>query len=518
MSEKTPQIEVFDTTLRDGEQTPGLSFSFEDKLRIAEALSDLGVSMIEAGFPVSSKEEKQTVREVQKEAEVPVCALARIRTKDIDEALETGVDMIHVFASTSDVQIDKSMNMNREEVLEKSVEAVEYVKENGRRCMFSPMDATRTDEDYLLQICKMVDQAGADIINIPDTVGVAKPNDMRSLLETLRSHLSIPFSVHCHNDFGLAVANSLAAVEGGARQVQVTINGIGERAGNASLEETVMGLECLVGYRTPIAKEDLFKVSKLVERLSGMQLPRTKPIVGNNAFSHESGIHAAGVLQDEKTFEPGMMSPETVGHRRKFVVGKHAGRKGLKKVLQEAGLEPTEKEIRRILEKAKTVSNKGKQLAEADLYAIAETEMNQTDLHSKLIETDQVFVMTGDKATPTATVEATVGDEKRAEAATGVGPVDAVFHAVKRLIGQDKMIEIVEFHIDAITGGSDAMANVTVGVEDEQGISAEATGTREDIVLASVEALVNAINHLSRKEQSRKTSQGKRSASPGSRS
>ncbi len=269
-----------------------------------------------------------------------------------------------------------------------------------------------------------------------------------------------------------------------------------------------MNLERLSGVRTGIKKDSLFKASKLVERLSGIQLPPTKPIVGRNAFSHESGIHAAGMVEDDSTFEPGLMDPETVGHRRRFVVGKHAGRQGLKKVLAEAGLEPTEAEINQILKKVKSISNKGKKLSEADLYAIAETELDKP-AGKELVELDQVFVMTSDNGTPTATITAEVEGEERTESGNGVGPIDAVFKAMKEIIGEKKQIEISEFRIDAITGGSDAVANVVVALEDERGTAAEARGTGDDIVIASVEGLLNAVNLLARKDDAERVNRKK---------
>lgn len=493
------KVEIFDTTLRDGEQTPGLSFTLEEKLEIASELDQLGVDVIEAGFPASSEEEMESVAEIVNAVDTPVCGLARIKNRDLEPAFDSGVEIVHVFASTSEIQMKKSMKMSEEEVLDQSVAIVSKVKKAGKTCIFSPMDASRTDEDYLLKISKAVKEAGVDMINIPDTVGIALPDQIESMVSTIKEKVDLPVSVHCHDDYGLAVANSIAGVRGGADQVQVTINGLGERAGNASLEETVMNVERLDETYTGIKKESLFKAAKLVERLSGIQLPPTKPVVGRNAFSHESGIHAAGMVEDDSTFEPGLMDPETVGHRRRFVVGKHAGRQGLKKVLTEAGLEPAESEVNQILKKVKSISNNGKKLSEADLYAIAETELGKP-AGKELVELDQVFVMTGDNATPTATITAKVEGDERTESGNGVGPIDAVFSAMKRIIGEKKQIEISEFRIDAITGGSDAVANVVIALEDERGTAAEARGTGDDIVIASVEALLNAVNLLARKD------------------
>ncbi|MFB6291691.1 MAG: 2-isopropylmalate synthase [Candidatus Bipolaricaulia bacterium] len=493
------RVEIFDTTLRDGEQTPGLSFPREEKLEIARELDHLGVDVIEAGFPASSEEEMESVGEIVREVETPVCGLARIKKKDLKPAFDSGVEIVHLFASTSEIQMKKSMKMSREEVLEQSVKIVSEVKKAGKTCIFSPMDASRTESDYLLDISEAVKDAGVDMINVPDTVGISLPKEIEEMVSAVKNKIDLPLSVHCHDDYGLAVANSVAGVRGGADQIQVTINGLGERAGNASLEETVMNVERLEGFYTGIEKKSLFKASKLVERLSGIQLSPTKPIVGRNAFSHESGIHAAGMVEDESTFEPELMDPETVGHRRRFIVGKHAGRQGLRKVLTEAGLEPSESEVNQILKKVKSISSNGKKLSEADLYAIAETELGKPT-EKELVELDQVFVMTGDNATPTATITARVEGEERTESGNGVGPLDAVFKAMRKIIGEKKQIKISEFRIDAITGGSDAVANVVIALEDERGTAAEARGTGDDIVIASVEALLNAVNLLARKD------------------
>lgn len=492
------RVEIFDTTLRDGEQTPGLSFTLGEKIEIAKALDDLNVDVIEAGFPASSPDELNAVKEIAAATEAQICGLSRIKRGDVDATFDSGVDVVHLFASTSDIQINNSMGMSKHEILEQSVELVKLVKDRGKDCLFSPMDATRTDPDYLIEISQAVEEAGADMINVPDTVGVSRPKEVEELVSMIAEHVDIPLSVHCHDDYGLAVANSLAAIDGGVSQVQVTVNGIGERAGNASLEETVMNVARMENCYTEVAKDHLFGTSKLIERLSGLQLPPTKPVVGRNAFSHESGIHAAGVIADQNTFEPGLMKPETVGHRRRFIVGKHAGKKGLKKVLNEAGLDPSEKEVADILKKVKSISNNGKKLSEADLYAIAETELGKPE-DGQLVNMDQVFVMTADKTTPTATITAEINGKQKTESGNGVGPVDAAFKAMRRIIGEEKKIEISEFRMDAITGGSDAVADVFVTLEDEHGVAAEARGAGDDIVIASVEALLNAVNLLARK-------------------
>ncbi|MEM2086829.1 MAG: 2-isopropylmalate synthase, partial [Archaeoglobaceae archaeon] len=298
-------IRIFDTTLRDGEQMPGVSLPPVYKVQIAKALDRLGVDVIEAGFPAISKGEFDAVKEISAlDLKAEVCGLARIVKEDIDSAINAGVDMVHVFTPTSRIQVEHTLKISREEIVKRSVECVEYVKAHGLKCMFSAMDATRTELDYLLQTYKAVEKAGVDIINVPDTVGVATPFKFYELVKKLKEELKVLIDVHCHNDFGLAVANSYSAVLAGADEVQVTVNGIGERAGNASLEQVVMILHSIEGIKTNIKTELLFDTSKLVERLTGVKMPPNMPIIGENAFSHESGIHAHGVIKESSTFEP----------------------------------------------------------------------------------------------------------------------------------------------------------------------------------------------------------------------
>lgn len=493
-----PEVRIFDTTLRDGEQTPGVAFSVSDKVHVARTLDELGVHVIEAGFPVNSQEEAEAVARIAETATAQVCALARVVPGDIEAALATGAGMIHLFVSTSDVQIEKSMRTTRDTVLAKSRAAIQQVKDSGVVCMFSPMDATRTRPEDLLEVCRLADEAGADWINLPDTVGVGTPRSIADMVKAVRAAVNARISIHCHDDFGLAVANSLAAVEVGAGMVQVSLNGIGERAGNAAFEEVAMGLRCLHGMDPGIRGEKIHQASRLIERLSRIPVTRNKAIIGANAFSHESGIHAAGVLQDSRTFEPGVMTPEMVGHRRRFVVGKHAGKHSVQRELEEAGLSPREDELDEIVRRVKSLGGKGKPVLDADLFAIAESVMQAVPAGEQAVKLDQIIVTTGDRITPTASVVARVGGELRTEAGTGVGPVDAALKAVQGMLGTHPEVQISEFHIDAISGGSDAVAHVSLAVEDEEGHRATFHGAHEDIVIASVEALVSAINHLMR--------------------
>jgi 2-isopropylmalate synthase len=497
------EVSIFDTTLRDGEQTPDTSFSLDDKVRIAEELDALGVDVIEAGFPVNSKEERAAVEEIAATVDTDVCGLARVVDQDLDAALATDVDLVHTFVSTSDIQIEKSLNSTREEVLAMTEAAVQRITDHDVDCMFSPMDATRTDFDYLVEVVSTAADAGADIVNIPDTVGVARPTMMNRLMAELTDRVDVPFDVHTHDDFGLAVANALAGIEAGAVQAQVSINGIGERAGNASLEELVMSLECIYGADTGIETERLYEACKLVERLSDVPLPANKPIVGANAFSHESGIHAAGVIEDAETFEPGIITPEQVGHHRRLVIGKHTGTHSVREALADAGFEPDDDEVKEITQRVKELGGEGKQVTDADLFAITESVMDSVDAGDRAIDLDAVSVLSGIGTTPMATIRADVEGQRRTDAATGVGPIDAAMNAAAAIVDPDSEFDIVDFHIDAVTGGSDAVGNVRVGVADAKGVEATARASREDITAASVEALVEAINHLERKRRNR---------------
>ncbi|HNX39283.1 MAG TPA: 2-isopropylmalate synthase [Methanothrix sp.] len=490
-------VRIFDTTLRDGEQTPGVSLTQEQKVQIARQLDKLGVNIIEAGFPVSSKGEFESVRQIAKAGlEAKVCGLSRIVKKDAQACIDAEVDIVHVFVPTSDIQIAHTIKMSHDDIVAGAADTVQFVKDSGRTCLFSAMDATRTSPQFLHRIFRAVEEAHCDIINIPDTVGVAVPSAFYRFVKDICDDVHMVVDVHCHNDFGLAVANSLAAVEAGAREVQVCVNGLGERAGNANLAETVMGLHAIYGAKTSIKTEYLVETARMVERLTGVKIPITAPIVGDNAFSHESGIHSHGVIENSKTFEPGIMTPEMVGHKRRIVLGKHTGRHAVAKVLEEAGYRPTEEQLAEILERIKELGDKGKQIGNIDLQTIADVVIGEVAKESQAVILKEVSVMTGNIITPTATVRAMVRGKERVLANTGVGPVDAAVNAVQKLLDSDTSIHLSDFRIEAITGGSDALAQVVIGVEDDQGRKVAARSAREDIVMASVEALVSAINRL----------------------
>ena len=331
----------------------------------------MGTHVIEAGFPVNSDAEFEAVRDIASSTRTTTCGLARVVDADIEAALDTGVEMVHVFVSTSDVQLQDSMHSTREEAKQRAVEAVERVNEAGVEVMFSPMDATRTDTEYLIDVVKAVSAVDVDWINIPDTCGVATPTRFHSLIELVVEHADAHIDVHTHDDFGLASANALAGFEAGAEQAQVSVNGIGERAGNAAYEEVVMAAEALYGIDTGIDTTHITPISRMIEEFSGVDVPPNKPIVGANAFAHESGIHAAGVIENSDTFEPGVMTPEMVGARRRLVLGKHTGTHSVRERLVEAGFEPTDQEVREVTRRIKDYGAQKNRVTIADLRRFA---------------------------------------------------------------------------------------------------------------------------------------------------
>ncbi|MCS7132515.1 MAG: 2-isopropylmalate synthase [Aigarchaeota archaeon] len=488
-------VRIFDTTLRDGEQTPGVTLTPEQKLEIAVQLDRLGVDVIEAGFPAASMGEMEAVKRVSEAGlRAEICALARAVKEDIDAAMKCDPGSIHVFFSTSDVHLRSVLKISYEEALRRIEEAIDYTKAHGFICEFSPMDATRTNLDFLKRVCVLAEETGADRINIPDTVGIMTPRSMHELISEIRGVVNVPISVHCHNDFGLAVANTLSGIEAGAVQAHVTMNGIGERAGNAALEEVVLALHLLFGKKTKIDASKIYATSQIVRRLTGVPIQPHKPIVGDNAFAHESGIHVRGVVMDPASFEP--FKPELVGRVRKIVAGKHAGRHGIKTILEESGLTPTEQQLEKIVERVKELGDKGKAVTDTDVVAIARSIMETPPSEKKILDLKELAVMTGTGVIPTSSVRLSVRGKDYVASETGVGPVDASLKAIQRIIQNLARVNLKEFRIEAVTGGSDAVAEVIVKVEDEGGRMVSARGAREDIVMASVEAMINALNKL----------------------
>jgi len=500
-SKNVKYISIFDTTLRDGEQTPGVSLTTEEKLEIARQLDRLGVDVIEAGTPISSEGEKRAVTEIAKAGlNAEICALARTARGDIDAAIACDVGAVHAFISTSDVQMKYAVNMTPEQVLSAAIDSVEYVKDHGLVCEFSPMDATRTEIGFLKRICKAAQEAGADRINIPDTVGVMTPITMRKLIEDTKSVMGAPISVHCHNDFGMAVANSLAGVEAGASQIHATVNGLGERAGNAALEEVVMALHLIYNRKTGINTKLLYDTSRLVAELTGITVQPNKAIVGENAFAHESGIHTRGVTVVPSTFEP--IKPELVGRKRKLVAGKLAGTSGIKAELEEAGIYPNKDQLGEIVRRVKELGDKGKTVTDADLLAITRAVMGKVVKEKRIVDLTDLAVVTGIRVIPTASVRLVLDGKEYIASETGLGPVDAAIKAVQKLTADLVNVRLKEFRIEAATGGSDAMGEVIIKVEDRHGNVVSARAAHEDIVMASVEAMIDAINRSLLKRRS----------------
>ena len=494
------KITIFDTTLRDGEQSPGATMSTAEKLRMAAQLDKLGVDVIEAGFPVASDDDFEGVRAIVKEVRRPViAALARAHPLDVDRAgaaIEAAANpRIHVFLATSDIHLKHKLEIGREECLERVAQGVERSKKLVDDVEFSAEDATRTDVAFLCQVVQAAVEAGATTINIPDTVGYTLPSEYRSLIETLFRDVdgleNTVVSVHCHDDLGLAVANSLAALDAGARQVECTINGIGERAGNASLEEIVMALKVrkdLTEHHTDIATTELYKASQLLSHITGIHPQPNKAIVGRNAFAHEAGIHQHGMLKDRMTYE--IMTPELVGAPgTRLVLGKHSGRHGLRNRYQELGYDLEDDELDRAYKLFTLVADQKKSILDEDLLVILHHgAMMDVPESFRLVELD---VNCGGKWS-TARVKVTHGDEPPREAsAKGDGPIAAAFSAIDELI--DAKIEIEDFEIVAATPGRDAIGEVNLHAR-IGGRTFAGRGASTDVVDAAARAYINVLN------------------------
>jgi len=494
MMEK-PTVRIFDTTLRDGEQTPGISLTVEEKVKIAHQLDRLGVDSIEAGFPIASTGERQSVAAVATAGlSCEVVGLARASREDIDAALDAQVKCIHIFLATSDLHLKHKLKLTRPEVLQRITDSIAYAKSHRKLVEFSAEDATRTDITFLKAVYQAAENAGADRVNIPDTVGVSSPKTIAQITSAIASSVKMPISIHCHDDFGLAVANSLSAVEAGAGQVHVTINGLGERAGNTSLEEVVMSLHRLYGRQTNIKTELLYETSRLVSALTGIRVQPNKAVVGDNAFGHESGIHTHGIAENPLTYEP--YDPADVGRRRWFQAGKHAGAHGIAVQLAEAGYFPEKVQLTEIVSRVKNIGDKGKAVTDADLIAITEAVLGSASVRERVLELVDLAAVTGKGLIPTSSVRLRLHGKEYTSSETGVGPVDAAIKAVQKITDSSVQIKLKEYRLEAITGGSDALADAMVKVEDSNGIVVSAGAAREDVVVASVEAMVEAINKI----------------------
>ncbi len=490
-------IRIFDTTLRDGEQTLGVSLSPEQKLSIAKKLDALGVDAIEAGFPIISDGELKAVKMITSEGlSCEIVGLTRTIKKDIDAAIDAGLNYIHTFIATSDIHLEYKLHMTRDQVLEKAIEAVEYGKSRGLQVEFSAEDATRTDSEFLKKVFGEVAKAGADRVNIPDTVGYSTPEYMAKLTRDTIEATKLPVSVHCHNDFGLAVANALSGIHAGAACAHVTINGIGERAGNASLEEFSMALKCLPyeqKYETNIKSELIYETSRYISKIMGIKVQPNKAIVGDNAFGHESGIHTHGVLSNPLTYEP--ISPELVGRKRHLRVGKHAGIHGMNAMLAEFGVKPNEEQSKKILEKIKVLGDQGKQISDVELLSIASDILGDKGI-KRIVQLTGFSVSTGIGTMPYAFVKLNIDGTEHIGTDHGVGPVDAALNAIQKITGKISELRIKDYGLASISGGSNALCEVTISVEDAQGNIVSAKSVGEDIVTTSVQAVIDGINRI----------------------
>lgn len=489
---------IFDTTLRDGEQTPGVLITSNEKLKIALKLDELGVDVIEAGSAITSKDEQKSIKTItENNLNAEICSFARPMKVDIDTALECDVDSLHLVIPSSDLHIQYKLRKTREQVEEMAVDATEYAKSHGLIVELSTEDATRTNMDNLKHLYNLCIDAGADRLCACDTVGLLTPEKSYAFYKEL-SQLDKPVSAHCHNDFGLAVANTLAALNGGVKQVHVTVNGLGERAGNASLEEVVMATESLYNIKTGIKTELFYEISQLVERISGVTLQSNKAIVGSNAFAHESGIHADGVLKKSETYEP--IKPETVGHHRRFILGKHVGKHVIHEKIKETNVDVTDEELNRIFKRVKSLSDMGKTVTDVDLQAITDDVLNINPEDSLILQ--EYTTVSGNKVTPTASVKVNINNREKIEAGVGVGPVDAAIEAIRKSIEDTADITLEEYHVDAITGGTDALIDVLVKLKhDDKVITARST--EPDIIMASVEAYLKGVNKILTDEKRR---------------
>jgi 2-isopropylmalate synthase len=498
------KVLIFDTTLRDGEQSAGIGLTVQEKLEIARQLDRLGVDIIEAGFAASSPGDFEAVQTIARELRRPMIAsLARCHVGDVDAAWEAIKDAenprIHVFISSSDVQIMNQLRSDPERVMDLAVQSVERAKSYCDNVEFSPMDATRTDPEYLFAMLEAVIRAGATTVNIADTVGYTFPTEFAERLRMIQENVpnidQATISVHCHNDLGMSVANSLGAITAGARQVEGCINGLGERAGNAALEEIIMAIETrpdLFGVSTNIDTRQIYRTSRLVSDITGFPVQPNKAIVGANAFRHASGIHQDAILKERTTFE--IMDPQAVGWpSNEMVLGKLSGRAGLRSRLEELGYNLEVEELNETFEQFKLLADKKREVSDADLVSLMSSQRRVVDVPA-VFTLEHVQVASGNHEVPTATVKLVSSDgTSTTDAATGTGPVDAVYKAINRIVQVDN--KLTEYRVDSVTEGIDALGDVTIRIEKDDHAYI-GRGSDTDIIVASAKAYMNALNRL----------------------
>jgi 2-isopropylmalate synthase len=497
------RVQIFDTTLRDGEQSPGATMNVDEKVVIARQLEKLGVDVIEAGFAAASEGDADAVAAVAAAVTRPiVLSLARTRRADLERAVRSVEKAkhpgIHIFIATSELHLQQKLMMSHQEVVDAACWAVDFVKQYVPYIEFSAEDASRSDPDYLVQVFTEVIKAGASTLNVPDTTGYAMPDEFGALFRDLRARTSgsdrVIWSAHCHNDLGMAVANSLAAVRNGARQVECTINGIGERAGNTSLEEVVMAIktrpDVYDDVEVGVVTEQIYPSSRLLSQITGIPIPINKPVVGDNAFAHEAGIHQDGVLKDKRTYE--IMRPESIGlQSNRLVLGKHSGRHAFAQRLQELGIDLAEVDVSNAFTRFKALADKKKAIYDEDLVAlVAEHSVRAPDRYELLY----LNVTSSSMAVPHATVKLRVDGDERVDHGTGDGMVDACYKTIAKIVGMHPKLE--RYLVSAITGGTEAQGEVSCLLRDDDDQSVTGTGVHTDIIMASALAYVNALNKL----------------------
>ncbi|TFG23910.1 MAG: 2-isopropylmalate synthase [Promethearchaeota archaeon] len=507
------KVYFFDTTLRDGEQTPGISFTHEEKLSIAQALSELGIDVIEAGFPIVSQGDFKACRDIAKLGlDMEVIGLARMTKVDIDKVIEADMDSIHVFIATSDLHMKSKLQMTRDDVLNQISKMITYAKEHYSKILFSAEDATRSDLDFLIRANQIAVENGATRVNIPDTVGTITPTAfgyiIRKIYEALPKNVRI--AVHCHNDFGLAVANTIVGFENGASEAQTTIMGLGERAGNASFEETAMSFYALYQIPMNINTRKIFTTAKLVESYCGgkIRIGRLQPLIGKNAFSHESGIHAHAMIKNARAYEP--ITPELIGIQRSddvedilrqsIKLGKHTGGHALRAKLEGMGIVTKDTQFNEIMNHVKNFGDKGHEVTEEDFLAIVKDVMGELPKEEQYVILEELTVLTG-SVTPTSTVRLKIRNNgtfiERIASSIGVGPVDASVKAIVKCFEPMSKIKLLNYNIDAVTGGTESLGQVTIELIDlESNYIVNSSAAHEDIVMSSVLALVKGLNRI----------------------
>jgi len=483
-------LRFLDTTLRDGEQTPGVSLNPNQKLEIATKLSDIGVDVIEVGSAAASLGERDAIKVISDAGlSAEICTYVRALKQDIDFAADYGADSVHLVIPVSDLHIVKKMKKTRDQVSKMAWDSVEYAKSRGLIVELSGEDASRADQAFLQHVFAEGVLRGADRLCFCDTVGLLTPEKCAAFIPPLTK--LAPLSIHCHDDLGFALANTVAALKAGASCAHVTVNGLGERAGNTPLEELVLSLEVLYDYRTRIKKEEIYHLALLVSRLTGVPLPVNKAIVGEMAFTHESGIHAHGVIREPSTYES--IKPEQIGRTRRIVLGKHSGTASVEAALQDMKYTADEHQVKEIVARIKTLGDSGKRVSDTDLMAVADAVLA---IECKpVIKMRQFTVVSGSNMIPTASVTLVVNGEELTGAATGDGPVDAAMQVLRKSVAAVGDIRLEDYHVDAISGGTDALVEVTVRLS-KDGKIITSRGARTDIIMASVEAMIAGMNRL----------------------